>query len=456
MWVPLLMPSSFRDPKTLADWIQLDYFRQPGRIWRVRNILTALVFVTCLFLLLLTWRPETRFVYQSRPVSDAHAMFNGNCSVCHVASFQPAMRLVRGDSNLHSVPEAACLECHPVGAHQPFVSEPNCSTCHMEHRGRTVLARVTDNQCTVCHADLAAICPGQTHFAIHISAFHSDHPRFGQWRKDGLIDPGTVRFNHKIHLNLKPESVRGIDQPLAALHEQQCNYCHKPDAARRYMEPIRYEQHCRQCHALSVRVAGDWAEENLRAAAERFASEPAPHKEPETVRAALRERFTRFVQENPRALVPRKSIEPPRWISQEPSVEPMAVKTELWINEQLQTAERMLFYGPNSCRYCHKMDKARGPGNLPQYAQSSLTPCWFPYSVFSHKRHRMLRCTECHDAASSSDAKDVLLPIIDKCRHCHSPKQGARTDCAECHRYHDRGTELFHGRRTILESITKR
>jgi hypothetical protein len=326
MRVPSLMPSSFRGPKTLADWIQLDYFRQPGRFWRIRNVLTLLVFIACLFLLLPTWRPETRFVYQARPVSDSHAMFNDQCSVCHVESFQPAMRLVRGDSSLRSVPDTTCQECHPVGPHQPCVSEPNCSTCHQEHRGRTVLARVADTHCTICHADLAAICPGQMHFATHISAFISDHPRFGHWRKEGLIDPGTVRFNHNVHLNLKAESVRGIDQPLATLHEQQCNYCHKPDAARRYMEPVRYEQHCRQCHELSVRVVGDWAEDHLTAAAQRFASEPAPHKEPVTVRAALRERFTRFVQENPTAFAPRESIEPPRWIPHEPRAQPMAGK----------------------------------------------------------------------------------------------------------------------------------
>jgi predicted CXXCH cytochrome family protein len=456
MRVPLLMPSSFRDPKTLADWIQLDYFRQPGRFWRIRNVLTLLVLIICLFLLMPTWRPEARFVYQSRPVSDAHAMFNDRCSICHVESFQPALRLLRGDSSLRSVPDATCQECHAVGPHQACVNEPNCSTCHKEHRGRTVLARVPDTQCTACHADLTAVCPAQDRFAARLSSFNSDHPRFGHWRKEGLSDPGTVRFNHKVHLNLKPESVRGIDAPLAALNEQQCNYCHKPDAARRYMEPVNYEQHCRQCHALSVRVAGDWADDKASAAAERFASEPAPHKEPMTVRAALRERFTRFVQENPSALVRSEPIEPPRWIPQEPRAQPMTDKEGTWISEQLQTAERMLFYGPNGCRYCHKMDKARGSGDLPEYASSNLTASWFPYSVFSHERHRMLRCTECHEAPSSRDAKDVLVPTIDLCRQCHNSKQGARTDCAECHRYHDRGKEVFRGDKTIRECITKR
>ena len=445
------MPSSFRDPKALADWIQLDYFRQPRRLWGVRNILTSLIFITCLALLPFTWWRQNRVVYQSRPVSNAHAMFNANCGVCHVESFQPVMRLVRGDSSLRSVPDATCQECHQVGSHQPYVSEPNCAACHKEHRGRPVLARVADGDCTVCHADLAAIYPGQLNFATHISTFTSDHPRFGHWRKEGLIDPGTIRFNHKVHLNLQSQSVRGIDEPLAALKDQQCNYCHKPDATRRYMEPVRYEQHCRQCHPLSVRVAGDWMEEKIGTAAERFAAEPAPHQEPLKVRAALRERFTRFVQENPTVLTPRESIEPPRWIPDRPRLQPVSDKEGPWVTEQLQTAERVLFYGANGCRYCHKMDRARGAGDLPEYSPSNLLLHWFPYSVFSHEPHRMLRCTECHAATSSRDSQDVLLPTIDTCRQCHNPNQGARSDCVECHHYHERDMALFRGDKTILE-----
>jgi predicted CXXCH cytochrome family protein len=449
------MPSSFRDPKTLADWIQLDYFRQPSRFWRIRNLLTGLVLISCLALLAFTWWPQTHFVYESRPVSSAHAMFNNNCGVCHVESFQPARRLVRGDSSLRSVPDATCRACHQVGSHQQCISDPNCSTCHQEHRGRPVLARVADSHCTACHADLAKVCPGRIDFAAHIGTFTLDHPSFGAWRKGGLIDPGTVRFNHRVHLNLKPESVRGIDKPLAALKEQQCNYCHKPDAARHGMEPIRYEQHCHQCHALSVGVAGDWSEEKVRAAAARFALEPAPHQEPLTVRAALRERYSRFVQDNPAVLASQEPIEPPRWIPDRPRAQPVIDKEGLWVNEQLQTAERILFYGANGCRYCHKMDTVRGSGNLPQYSPSSFMSRWFPYSVFGHERHRMLRCTECHAAASSSDAKDVLLPTIDICRQCHNSEPGARTDCAECHRYHDRGKEVFSGQKSILECTGK-
>ena len=313
------MPSSFRDPKTLADWIQLDYFRRPGRVWRIRNLLTAFIFAACAGLLMaLTWWPRTHFVYQSRPVSSAHTMFNHRCDVCHVESFQPAVRLLRSDPEIRSVSDSTCRECHPVGPHhQECVADPSCSACHQEHRGRPVLARVADSHCTDCHSDLDALgCP--TMFATKINQFSVDHPAFGAWQQAGLVDPGTIRFNHKVHLSLKPESVRGIEAPLAALREQQCNYCHKPDPAGRYLLPINYDQHCSQCHPLSVAVAGSWEKQDVRAAAERFAQQPAPHKDPWTVRAALRERYTRFVQDHPGVLGSQQPAEPPRWIPSGP------------------------------------------------------------------------------------------------------------------------------------------
>jgi hypothetical protein len=293
-------------------------------------------------------------------------------------------------------------------------------------------------------------------FAKKINQFSTDHPAFGAWQQGGLVDPGTVRFNHKIHLSLKPVGLRGIDKPLAALQAQQCSYCHQLDPAGRYLLPINYDQHCSQCHPLSVAVAGTWEKQEVRAAAERFAQQPAPHKDPLTVRAALRERYTQFVQDHPAILGLQQPAEPPRWIPSAPRAQPVTDKEWLWVNDQLQTAERLVFDGANGCRYCHQVDAARGPGNLPQYLPAKIPTRWFPHSTFSHERHRMLDCAQCHaQVASSSDTKDVLLPKIEDCKQCHNPRVGARTDCAECHRYHDRAKETLAGQKTILESIQR-
>ncbi|HLJ91611.1 MAG TPA: hypothetical protein VKU02_00325, partial [Gemmataceae bacterium] len=339
------MPSSFRDPKTLADWIQLDYFRKPGRVWRVRNILTWSIFAGCVALVAFTWWPRTRFVYESRPVSSAHAMFNDHCGVCHVESFQPVARLLRADPDVHSVADQTCRTCHDGPPHHHH--ELHCSTCHQEHRGRSLLARVADDQCTVCHANLDAVGGSPGGFAVTIHAFSTDHPA---WQR---TDPGTIHFNHKVHLQLTPESVRSIDNPLVTLKDpqQRCMVCHQlddqPDAAGRYLKPVQYEQHCSQCHALSVGIAGNGMEEKVRTAAERFAREPAPHKDPVTVRAVLRERYTHFVQENPAVLSAHESAEPPRWISGIAHVQSTADREWFWVRDQLRIAERLVFDGAN-------------------------------------------------------------------------------------------------------------
>ena len=55
-------------------------------------------------------------------------------------------------------------------------------------------------------------------------------------------------------------------------------------------------------------------------------------------------------------------------------------------------------------------------------------------------------------AMGYDDAREQrLASTIDACRQCHNPKVGARVDCAECHRYHDRAKEMFRGQKTIEE-----
>ena len=50
---------------------------------RVIPRLTWLIFLVCLALVAFTLWPRTQFIYESRPVSNAHAMINDNCAVCH-------------------------------------------------------------------------------------------------------------------------------------------------------------------------------------------------------------------------------------------------------------------------------------------------------------------------------------------------------------------------------------
>ncbi len=52
----------------------------------------------------------------------------------------------------------------------------------------------------------------------------------------------------------------------------------------------------------------------------------------------------------------------------------------------------------------------------------------------------MMKCADCHDAEQSKQSGDVLMPTIDECKKCHNATEGkARSDCLECHGYHDHG-----------------
>jgi hypothetical protein len=81
---------------------------------------------------------------------------------------------------------------------------------------------------------------------------------------------------------------------------------------------------------------------------------------------------------------------------------------------------------------------------------------WMPHAQFNHNAHQMMNCAECHDGAvKSSQTADILLPSIELCRKCHSSSpeqprgearirhQGARTDCVECHTYHDHARDDY-------------
>src|SRR5204863_7515432 len=98
---------------------------------------------------------------------------------------------------------------HAAGVHNPhqtkFTGEGDqsagCATCHREHRGGASIARLADSHCTACHADVPTD-DGQHRFAQSIDGFDTAHPEFGAWRGGELRDPGTLKFNHKAHLDL--------------------------------------------------------------------------------------------------------------------------------------------------------------------------------------------------------------------------------------------------------------
>jgi hypothetical protein len=433
------MASPLRDPKELADWFELDYFRRPREMRRWKLPAAAAVLTACAVALAATalHRDAPRLV-QSGPVSRAHAMFNDNCRACHTEAFSEARNLWPGQAS--SISDAACRSCHDGPAHNKQAKdEAACAACHREHRGRELLAIVDDGHCTRCHASDLQRKDGQPSDIGRVDSFvRGHHPEFALLRQ-GSADPGTIRFNHEVHLQ---SSLRGVDGRPTQLD---CSACHQPDASRRSFLPIDYRSHCASCHPLSLQADNAWP----KAVAERFRSEPAPHVAPSAVRAQLQERLLRLIREQPKLLTeaPPQPRPLPGWLRPVDQTPDEA----RWTQSHLAAIEFTLFSGAGGCRYCHEMKP--GSGGLPEVAPSMIRRVWFEHARFDHDSHRLLACTECHAARTSQVSSDVLMPKIASCQQCHNPHVGTRSSCGTCHNYHDRSHESYRGEMTIKDLV---
>lgn len=473
------MPSAFRTQKNLPEWVELDYHRRDRKLRRWRRVLTWGTLAACVIgVSFATVLPGSRRAIQAGPLSFAHSMFNDECSRCHQESFQTAKKFVGGDAHGHVVPNQACIQCHDGPHHNAFVGdEIACATCHREHRGRVALSRVSDGQCTECHAALKNHRKGGAdgmRVENTITSFASDHPKFGVQRS-AFKDPCQLHFNHQLHL--KSEGV--LVGPGKEKKILQCIDCHLTDSAGRHMQKINYEKHCSECHPLAVQLTGTFAEpipDEMMKAIRDFNTTPAPHREPAVVRAVLRERLLDFIQKQPilageksGRLVDPDNFGPPTRRTRSPSELEWRWTRErlghleryLFPEEQRANSEQVLFQKGGGCRLCHVEEKKR-PVNgaeltgLPVFERTNSLSRWMPLARFNHEKHRMLNCTECHDARTSKKTSDVLMPGIESCRKCHNPTVGVRHDCAGCHNYHDR--TINHDRHkswTIQETIGK-
>jgi hypothetical protein len=501
------MAAPRNNPKALTDWYELDYFRRPrhprARTWAVLGALTASAAAVAVAV---AW-PGGRSAFQAGPLSAPHAMLADNCAACHTEPFRTAERFLPARQAARATPDDACTLCHAAGAHDPHQTRytgpdgqaADCAACHREHRGGARLTRIDDAHCTACHADLPTD-DGWHRFAAAITHFDTDHPAFGAWRGE-LRDPGTIRFNHQAHLGLA-DSLKDVPaarlgsmaEPLQRLKDQSCTYCHQPDGERRYILPIRYENHCAACHPLSARPAEapkDWDPQ---------VPHPQRGETAATVRGVLLERAWKLIAAGPptagaapeRPPVLRRGL-PPLSAGQRERARQLERQAEERLfapdgGDVIADLERPLFRLKGGCAYCHTETTRPGdrPDGLPQYAPPRLRDRWagvpfpherfgpangaqrseaelaardrwFPYARFGHDRHRMLDCAACHGKAlASTQTADVLLPTIADCRQCHHRAAvGVRSDCLECHNYHDRSAEPhgLRGRLTIEQVI---
>jgi hypothetical protein len=470
-----------RTTKGVAKRVELTYYRRmhPFRWWW-RMLCLGAVGIGILWVLVEAVRGNQR-IYTSGTVSIAHQMVDSACERCHADIPRPAATVAAaGDAAparpkivptahtggwfLRRVSDGACLVCHDGSIHHETQKvEPPCAECHIEHQGRTTLVRFTDRHCTSCHADLGASTKGTPKFEPRVVGLR-DHPEFAVFRKS-LKDTAAIKLNHETHLKGDLPAGGGKRVTLT------CESCHREDPAGQYLLPISYKAHCAECHPLEITAGLSIPHERpelirgfllARLAAGRGgaapAAAPAPAQGAPDEETGRRRRGGATSLRELIELVRLRGSELPVLLAQrrrggEAEEAPAAPSGAAPAPQPGQPApgrgappaavadaEKELFAGRTGCKYCHTLEE--GEQGLPKIVPTKIPNRWLPQSTFNHRVHRPLDCVACHPGApKSADTADVLMPKIQVCRECHRPGEGARTDCAECHLYHDRGKE---------------
>jgi predicted CXXCH cytochrome family protein len=500
--------------KQRAGRIPLDYYKRPDNLGRRKLRLTLVAFALSALCLLggLLLSNESQRFYTRGPVASVHATWDQNCNVCHTA-FEPlsADNVWRSVGFTHKVADTNCQSCHlgPDHTNNQMAAEvQSCSACHAEHQGRDGnLLRMSDRECTKCHADLSTHSVKSPIFQDRVSDFSLEgHPQFKLFRGAKPVDPGRLKFNHRLHMT------RGLTRPgdehywtLAHVDAKdrkrfgkegepegtpvqlECAACHQrdagdlaadrhsnltfpPRAAGAYMLPISYENHCKACHPLTVAL------DKETSGKDRLLTIPH-HLQPDEIRNLLWGVFVNeAIQANPDLRKPPSrplpghapmSLEKKAREGTADKVQ-AAEKNLLTFNEagkKVNQQERVAFWGKTTCGECHHYESKEGQIVPTAIVPPQVPAIWFVHAKFDHKAHRAVDCRNCHANAyalnaddspnheASEHAADVLVPGIETCVNCHAPAKGtggvltrgsARYECVECHLYHRGESDTRH------------
>jgi predicted CXXCH cytochrome family protein len=415
-----------------------------------------------------------------------HKFIGDDCATCHVNAFEP-------------VNNQACQSCHTnVKQHidvnhdlAMFDKFNQCASCHNEHNPREVLAEYSQQYCLSCHSDLKEDVSANIK-QQSVTNFSSNHPTFSvsllqpvmelekviNWQSTRhlLSDPdltelSNLKFPHDIHMDPKGLKSAEGDVQLA------CSNCHEPEKDGMEMKAISMEQHCQSCHQLTFDPDDP----------ERV----VPHGEPAEVVLMMREYYAfRFIYQNlnkdiNNAVVKagdlfevrnarrpgrddklRKSFEQALTADSVASIAKLTkqtVRTEalVWAESRANQAASSVFER-QACNVCHVVTKDETLDVPWKVEPVVLTKEWLPLADFSHDGHQSMTCAGCHDAQSSKQSADILIPDIKNCRQCHGDQSSddlIPNTCIDCHGYHEaeqnffsENKEIHHKNKTSLQN----
>lgn len=410
--------------------------------------------------------------WNSGPLSSLHSNLDQDCASCHTDAFKP-------------VSDTSCTSCHAdqadhaqppdLSAAMPMLTgfdaqlqkvsnafgrtEGRCASCHVEHNGSAHIIEASDKICTDCHTDLDTRLPSTD--LGNVSSFDGDHPQFRPFiiTEADLINPVTKRvsldlepkghsglkFPHDIHLR-GDGAVARMASTLPARYDfsdgVNCEDCHAPEAGGALFDPVRMEQDCAMCHALTFEVEDGGYERTLR------------HGEPEEVIASMRDFYDAKALANIRDIASNSSTR--RRPGSASRIRELNQRELAFQRSAALTAAKVndIFSEGGACFDCHDIDRPEQTASLDFIVKPiSVSDQFYRRSPFNHSAHEIegLDCESCHAASTSASSDDILLPKIEICRDCHISedrwKEGHAdvagqigafpTNCLTCHAYHD-------------------
>jgi hypothetical protein len=413
-------------------------------------------------------------------LANPHAAFDQNCQACHAAHGMKdftsnPLSVFQARDRWHDL---TCTKCHAGPPHHKDVADggafySRCSNCHHDHQGRNrSLARMSDEHCTNCHANLgAAHASGKSVFANTVTGFATDHPEFKVLRD---FPPGReyadrrLKFSHALHMTpgLVYDATDQHKWTPAELGKQfgaevgrrygsagrkptdpvqlDCAACHQLDSKEMprsdgaYYLPVRFEQHCKGCHPIRTPAATSGS-----VVLSEFV---VPHGvRPATLKPLVRGEYAARLAtpKNPvlaTPLGPGGRLDP----HDNPAVATFGAEVDR-LTESALKAVRL------ACAKCHDEEKGKVAA-VPDKA------VWFEHAKFDHASHRGLTCASCHPGTEGAFApggrvnerEPVLISGVKTCQACHAPAgmavalptgqtvpaAGIRHACSDCHRFH--------------------
>jgi mono/diheme cytochrome c family protein len=481
----------------------LGYFRRPHYLRRLRSLSFYLAIAVSVAFALSYGKWGSSRAFSTGPLSQNHAHLQDRCDTCHTgwdgkneAAFAETLAKFSTTSALESL-DVACMKCHPgTNLHAPQLwnaslaaaspSSPvhasSCASCHREHAGPHRMALPSSQTCTDCHGStsklqearstaspakggaqtaqtpskptsaklpvptrgdtvdlgdglLVYLPPTDTapELKTAFESFAHGHPSFG-YERPGAQDPSDLKFNHARHFR--------SDIPKLNNAKLDCATCHQPEANGMFMQPVRYEKHCQECHSLQIQQSlpnlhiphGDSKTVSFFLAGLDASLEASVRASGTTEPIAIAER----VKEEREAMQRRGLF----------SVRDLEKRVFLEGDPRGLDEERLMRSGKpkflTECAKCHTV-KVHDDGAPPDVQLTNTPKRWLAKGAFNHAPHKQSACTDCHGAATKSKlTSDILLPTQQSCAECHQPivagKPGVKFSCDNCHHFHSNVT----------------